>query len=224
LRLLTRSTIANALRATLILVMIMMALPASLSVWQLWSAASEFGYLGQVSVAGVQTVGRIESLMNVYRKEQWEYLALKPSDKDRAETADSMAEERADMQKLFTSYRALPVPSADRAAVSRFAADWDAYVQATEAELALADAGRNDDALDTFNGTVGDDVWHKLKADIAAWQTQDSKLANAYQVNARRWATISLITIAILVATAAAAATRIAMVIRLIVAHRRALT
>jgi methyl-accepting chemotaxis protein len=186
--------------------MIMMALPASLSVWQLWSAAGEIGYLGQVSVSGVQTVGRIESLMNVYRKEQWEYLALKPSDKDRPDTADSMAEERADMQKLFTSYRALPVPSADRAAVSRFEADWDAYIQATETELARADAGRNEDALDTFNGTVGDGIWHKLKADIAAWQTQDAKLANAYQVNARRWATISLITIVILLAAAVAVA------------------
>jgi methyl-accepting chemotaxis protein len=206
LRLLTRSTIATALWTTLILVMILMLVPASLSVWQLWSATSEIGYLGKVSVSGAHSVGSIETLMNVYRKEQWEYLALKPTDKDRPDTADSMTEERAEMQDLFASYRALPIPAADRAAVSRFEADWNAYLQATETELPLADAGRNEEAKATFNGTVGDGVWHKLKADVGAWRTQDAELANAYQATARRWAVISLIAITVLLAGAVAVA------------------
>jgi methyl-accepting chemotaxis protein len=201
-RLLTRSTLAKALWATLAVVVVLMLLPASLSAWQLWSAATEVDYIGKVSVAGAHTIGQVETLMNVYRKEQWEYLALKPGDKDRADTVDSMAEERDDMVGLFTSYRALPVSAAERSTVAKFETDWNAYVEATNDEVTLVDAGRFDEASATFNGTTGDGLWHTLKADLVQWRTQATAVANTYRIKADRWALASLITITVLLVAA----------------------
>jgi diguanylate cyclase (GGDEF)-like protein len=200
--LLTQSTLAKAHRLSLAFIVGLMLLPTTVSAWQLWSAANKIDYIAQVGVPGAHIIGNIDGLMNKYRKEQWQYLALKPGVKERQECIDSMAEEEADMRKLFASYRTLPLRSEDRIAVARYERDWNDYLTATKPELPLADAGKYTEAIATFNEPHGQEMWDALKADLKSWRAQDVAVAETYRADARRWSVLSLVAVAVLLAAA----------------------
>ena len=113
------------------MLMLPLALPGLISVVGLAQATVQVGSLADAAVPGAQIVGRIDALMNKYRKEQWEYLALPPGDKELAETRTSMQEEDAEMKGLFADFRKLPTDSANLAALTAFEQHWTEYVQTT---------------------------------------------------------------------------------------------
>jgi diguanylate cyclase (GGDEF)-like protein len=199
---LMRSTLARAHQYSLVLIVGLMLIPVTVSGWQLWKASDRIDYVAQVGVPGAHLIGRIDALMNKYRKEQWEYLALKPGDPERAETATSMTDEQAGMRELFAVYRTLPLQEEDRRALADFESDWYAYVAATALELPLADEGRYPEAIATFNEGDGEARWDALKADLESWRTHDVEVAATYREQSRRWALLSIIAVGVLLTAA----------------------
>jgi methyl-accepting chemotaxis protein len=204
--LLTRSSISRSLRLGFVIVVALLALPALTSAWSLWRASSQVGTLAEAGVPGAQITGKIDGLMNKYRKEQWEYLALPPGDEERAATVESMAEEDADMRQLFADYRALPVGAADLARLRAYESHWTQYVQATAGEAGLADKGDLTAARDTFDTGTGGDLWDALKDDLAAWRELDAAAAKADRDSAAVSAVVGFAVLAVLLLIAVAAA------------------
>ncbi|MEV6305441.1 GGDEF domain-containing protein [Actinoplanes sp. NPDC051861] len=184
------STLARAYRLSLALLVILMLVPTGVSAWQLWAATQRIDYVAEVGVPGAHLIGRIDGLMNKYRKEQWEYLALDPGDPERTETVASMSAEQAEMRAYFTAYRALPLRAADDAALARFESTWTAYLQVT---APLVSDGQAD--ADIFNAGRGEELWDALKADVEFWRAQDVTVARDYHADSRRWSRLSLLTI-----------------------------
>ncbi len=204
--LLTRSTISTSLRFGFVIVVVLLALPAVTSAWSLWRATGQIDTLAEAGVPGAQITGQIDGLMNKYRKEQWEYLALPPGDEERVATTESMTEEDADMRQLFADYRALPVSAEDLDRLRAFESHWAQYVQATAGEAGLADQGDLAAARDTFDTGAGGDLWDALKDDLSAWRDTDAKAAKADRDSATVAAVAGFAVLAVLLLVAVAAA------------------
>jgi methyl-accepting chemotaxis protein len=189
--LLTSRTIRRSLRLGFVVVVALLVLPAVVSAVSLGQATGRIGSLAEASVPGEQIVGRIDALMNKYRKEQWEYIALPAGDKERLKTVTSMQEEDADMKGLFADYRALPVDAASRDALASFESHWNAYVKATAGEVSLADKGDLAGARAVFDGGDGGDLWDALKADLKQWRSMATATAAADSAAATRSAIIA---------------------------------
>ncbi|MEU7903530.1 methyl-accepting chemotaxis protein [Actinoplanes sp. NPDC049118] len=177
IRQLNRHTINRSLRLGFTVVVTLLVLPVVVSAVSLWQATERVGSLAEASVPGAQIVGRIDALMNKYRKEQWEYIALPAGDEELLETRAAMQEEDAEMRGLFADYRKLPVGAADLAAVASYEANWDAYVKATAGEVDLADKGDLAGARASFDEGEGGDQWTALKDDLKKWRATNA--ANA---------------------------------------------
>lgn len=199
---LMRSTLARAHQISLTLIVALLVVPTVVSGWQLWSATKKIDYVAQVGVPGAHLIGSIDGLMNKYRKEQWQYLALRPGDPQVAEAADSMTDEKAEMQELFAAYRQLPVQQRSRESLAAFEADWRDYLDVTGNEMALMNSGQYHAAIDTFNTGHGQAKWDSLKADLATWRANDVAVASAYRTTARQWARWSLAAIVVLLTAA----------------------
>ncbi|MFC4057097.1 hypothetical protein ACFOWE_02245 [Planomonospora corallina] len=102
-----RMTISRALRFGLSVVIGLLLLPAATSAWYLWQASSQVGDLADTHMPTARITGEIDGLMNKYRKEQWEYLALPEGDEEVPATVEAMAEEDAEMRALFAGFREL---------------------------------------------------------------------------------------------------------------------
>ncbi|RZU50833.1 methyl-accepting chemotaxis sensory transducer [Krasilnikovia cinnamomea] len=205
-RMLTKLTIRRSLRIGFTVVVVLLVLPGLVSVVSLFQATGRIGSLADASVPGAQIVGRIDALMNKYRKEQWEYLALPAGDKDLAETAASMKEEDAEMKDLFAEYRKLPVEAHNLKALAAFEDHWNGYVQATAGEIGLADQGDKDAARDTFDDGKGGDLWDSLKGDLKSWRAASAKAAQADRDASRISAIVAFSLFGVLLAIAIAAA------------------
>ncbi|GAB1695123.1 methyl-accepting chemotaxis protein [Krasilnikovia sp. M28-CT-15] len=205
-RMLTNLTIRRSLRIGFAVVVVLLVLPGLVSVVSLFQATGRIGSLADASVPGAQIVGRIDALMNKYRKEQWEYLALPAGDKDLAETLTSMKEEDAEMKGLFADYRKLPVDDSNIKALTAFEGHWNAYVQATAGEAELADKGDRDAARATFDDGKGSDLWDSLKTDLKSWRAVATKVAQADQSAAGISAIVAFSLFGLLLAIAVAAA------------------
>lgn len=66
----------------------------------------------------------------------------------------SMAENQAEVEKLFKEYRQTPLADDERAAGDQFEKDWPAYIQAANQVLTLASSGELDGATRLFDQTV----------------------------------------------------------------------
>nr|BFE84916.1 hypothetical protein GCM10020093_075170 [Planobispora longispora] len=74
-----RMTISKGLRFGFAVVIGMLLLPAVTSAWFLWQASSSVNDITEAGMPGARLTGEVDGLMNKYRKEQWEYLALPPA-------------------------------------------------------------------------------------------------------------------------------------------------
>ncbi|AEV84336.1 Inner membrane protein yfiN [Actinoplanes sp. SE50] len=199
---LMRTTLTKAHQISLAIIVGLLVVPTVVSGWQLWSATKKIDYVAQVGVPGAHLIGSIDGLMNKYRKEQWQYLALHPGDPQLAECTDSMTDEKAEMLGLFAAYRQLPLQQRGREELATFQADWRDYVDVTANELTLADSGQYQAAIDTFNTGHGQAKWDSLKKDLAAWRANDVAVASAYRATARQWARWSVAAIVVLLTAA----------------------
>ncbi|WP_412738007.1 methyl-accepting chemotaxis protein [Krasilnikovia sp. MM14-A1259] len=205
-RLLTSLPIRRSLRLGFAVVVALLVLPGLASAVSLAQATGRIGSLADASMPGEQIVGRIDGLMNKYRKEQWEYLALPAGDKDLADTLSSMQEEDADMKGLFADYRKLPVDAANLKALAAFEGHWNAYVRATAGETGLADKGDKAGARAAFDDGDGGDLWDSLKSDLKSWRATATKVATADRDAARVSAIVAFGLFGVLLAIAAGAA------------------
>ncbi|MFC3992486.1 methyl-accepting chemotaxis protein [Actinoplanes siamensis] len=195
--------ISSALRAAFNLVIALFLISAGLAVFFLYRATSQVGDLAKSGVPAMQVAGDISGLMNKYRKEQWEYIALPANDLDsRKDSVDAMAEEDADMRGLFADYRALSTSAETRAVLDRFESHWDQYVKATSAEVELADAGDLVAARETFDSGAGDEQWDGLKESLAALGDQHTAESQATSKSADRQAIVAFGALVALLAAA----------------------
>ncbi|TWG25061.1 methyl-accepting chemotaxis protein [Actinoplanes teichomyceticus] len=209
--------ISRALRAAFTMVIALLLISAGLAAFFLQRATRQVGDLAKTGVPAMQVAGDISGLMNKYRKEQWEYIALPLHDKEtRKDTVDGMAEEDADMRALFGDYRALATSAETRAILARFEEHWDSYVTATASEIALADAGKATAARETFDAGAGDEQWDGLKESLAALGEQHTAESNATSRSADRQAIIAFGALLVLLA----AAVTVALVVRRILTSR----
>ncbi|MBG0563727.1 methyl-accepting chemotaxis protein [Actinoplanes aureus] len=209
--LLARMPIGRALRAGFTVVIALLVVSAAVAAFFLHRATSQVAELAKTGVPAMQVAGDISGLMNKYRKEQWEYLALPLSDTEtRTDTVDAMAEEDADMRALFADYRALSTSAETRAILDRFEGHWGKYIEATASEVALADAGDAAAARETFDAGPGDEEWDGLKDSLAALGEQHTAESNATSKSADRQAIIAFGALVALLA----AAVSVALVVR----------
>jgi methyl-accepting chemotaxis protein len=205
-RLLTNLTIRRSLRLGFAVVVALLVLPGVLLAASLWQESRRIASLADASVPGEQIVGQVDGLMNKYRKEQWEYLALQRGDEERAETVTSMKEEDAEMNELFADYRKLPVTAPSREALATYETHWQEYVQATAGVAALADKGDNLAARETFDSGKGEELWDALKDDVKSLRTTATNLANADRDTSRTSAIVAFSLFGVLLTIAVAAA------------------
>ncbi|MBG0826922.1 methyl-accepting chemotaxis protein [Planomonospora sp. ID67723] len=209
-------TIDKALRFGFAMVIGMLLLPAATSAWHLWQASSTVSQLAEAGMPGAQLTGKVDGLMNKYRKEQWEYLALPEGDEEQAATVEAMAEEDADMKALFAEFRELPLSDAHLSVLSGYERAWTEYVRATGPLVALADAGDFAAARATFDSGAGDEQWDKLKEGLKSLRELDVQAAQESRDEADLDVVVGFTTLAVLLT----AALGIALVIRRILARR----
>ncbi|GAA4601711.1 methyl-accepting chemotaxis protein [Actinoplanes octamycinicus] len=201
--LLNRMPIGRALRTGFTVVIAFLLVSAAVAAFFLIRATRQVGELAGTGVPAMQVAGDISGLMNKYRKEQWEYLALPLDDAEsRKDTIDGMAEEDADMRALFADYRALSTSAETRAILASFEDHWDKYVKATAAEVALADAGKAAEARETFDSGAGDEQWDGLKESLAALGDRHTAESEATSTAADRQAIIAFGALAALLTAA----------------------
>ncbi|WP_170208282.1 methyl-accepting chemotaxis protein [Couchioplanes caeruleus] len=198
-------TIARALRTGFLVIIVLLVVSAVVSAIFLLQATNRVGDLAKAGMPAMRITGEIDGLMNKYRKEQWEYLALPSDDEEtRKETIDGMAEEDADVKALIAEFRTLSTSDETRAALDRFEEHWTAYVNVTEGEVALVDAGKRAEARETFDAGAGDEHWDGLKENLAALRDQQTTESTASSKDADRQAVIAFAALALLLAAAVA--------------------
>ncbi|OJF10077.1 methyl-accepting chemotaxis protein [Couchioplanes caeruleus] len=202
---LSQMTIARALRTGFLVIIVLLVVSAVVSAIFLLQATNRVGDLAKAGMPAMRITGEIDGLMNKYRKEQWEYLALPSDDEEtRKETIDGMAEEDADVKALIAEFRTLSTSDETRAALDRFEEHWTAYVNVTEGEVALVDAGKRAEARETFDAGAGDEHWDGLKENLAALRDQQTTESTASSKDADRQAVIAFAALALLLAAAVA--------------------
>ncbi|WP_153054467.1 methyl-accepting chemotaxis protein [Planomonospora sphaerica] len=174
---LARMTIGKALRFGFTVVIGLLLLPAATSAWYLWQTSSEVSRLAETGMPGAQLTGEIDGLMNKYRKEQWEYLALPEGDEELAKTAEAMAEEDAEMKALLAGFHRLSLDEAPLAALTAYEQAWSEYVRVTAPLVRLADAGDAAAARATFDSGAGDEQWDALKENLKTLRELDVRAA-----------------------------------------------
>ncbi|MBB5966799.1 methyl-accepting chemotaxis protein [Planomonospora venezuelensis] len=209
-------TIDKALRLGFAMVIGMLLLPAATSAWHLWQASSAVSDLAEAGMPGAQLTGKVDGLMNKYRKEQWEYLALPAGDEERAATVEAMAEEDAEMKGLFAEFRALPLDEAHLAAVAAYERSWTDYVRVTGPLAGLADGGDFAAARATFDGGAGDERWDDLKEGLKTLRELDVRAAAESRDEAGLDVVIGFTTLAVLLA----AAVGLSLLVRRVLARR----
>lgn len=202
---LSQMTIARALRTGFNVIIVLLVVSAVVSAAFLLQATSRVGDLAKTGMPAMRITGEIDGLMNKYRKEQWEYLALPLDDEEtRKDTLDGMAEEDADVKALIAEFRALSTSDDTRAALDRYEAHWTEYIKVTAAEIGLADLGREQEARDTFDAGPGDEHWDGLKENLGALRDQQTTESAASSKDADRQAIIAFAALAVLLVAAVA--------------------
>ncbi|MFB9723362.1 methyl-accepting chemotaxis protein [Planobispora longispora] len=199
-----RMTISKGLRFGFAVVIGMLLLPAVTSAWFLWQASSSVNDITEAGMPGARLTGEVDGLMNKYRKEQWEYLALPPGDEERAATVEAMAEEDAEMKDLIADLRALPLDEAHLTTLDAFENAWSEYVGVTRPLVELADKGDIPAARETFDGGAGDEQWDKLKENVAALRELDALAAAESHDDARRDLIVGFTALVVLLVAAVA--------------------
>ncbi|MFC3380421.1 methyl-accepting chemotaxis protein [Couchioplanes azureus] len=198
-------TIARALRTGFTVIMVVLVVSAVVSAIFLLQATNRVGDLAKAGMPAMRITGEIDGLMNKYRKEQWEYLALPADDEEtRKDTVDGMAEEDAEIKALIAEFRTLSTSGDTRAALDSFDTHWTSYVNATSGEVTLVDAGKLAEARQSFDSGAGDEHWDGLKESLAALRDQQTAESAASSKDADRQAVIAFAVSALLLVAAVA--------------------
>jgi methyl-accepting chemotaxis protein len=174
-------SIRTKLVGTAAVPLVLMAVLAVVAIAQLGSVDRSAVAVGKSGVASETTVAGVGQVMNKYRKDQIHYMVMKPD--SRAGVADDLNGDLADMQPLLAQDPGAPVL---RQARDRFRAAWQAYVAAGAPLKQLVAAGDVDGAEKLIaDGGVADHDWDPIKAALAGWQDQTTKIVAAQLKDAK---------------------------------------
>ncbi|GIH98057.1 hypothetical protein Pta02_00660 [Planobispora takensis] len=215
-RKLARMTIGKALHFGFAVVTVLLLLPAVTSAWYLWQSSNAVSHFAETGMPASELTGEIDGLMNKYRKEQWEYLALPADDEERVPTVESMAEEDAEMKSLFAGLRKLALDEEHLAALTGYEKNWNDYVRVTGPLAELADAGDIAAARATFDTGAGGELWDGLKDGLKTLRALDAQDSAESRDEARLDVIIGFSVLGVLLILAVA----VALAVRRILAQR----
>ncbi|HST40082.1 MAG TPA: methyl-accepting chemotaxis protein [Conexibacter sp.] len=158
-------TVRTKLLGGFLVVIALMVAVGTLAIVKLGSINTVTTELGDNAVPALENYALLNNSTQAYRKDQLRYVTAIDA-RDRASMVDTIATDLRNMDLGIRRGTALAASPAGRARFRTFVDDWNAYIEATADYRAVADAGRERDAIELMSIGGGKAAFDAVRASL----------------------------------------------------------
>ncbi|MDW5597226.1 methyl-accepting chemotaxis protein [Conexibacter stalactiti] len=205
-------TVRTKLLGGFLVVIALMVAVGTLAIVKLGSINTVTTELGDNAVPALQNYALLNNSTQAYRKDQLRYVTAIDA-RDRAEMADTIAEDLRNMELAIRRGTALAISPAGRAAFADFVRDWNLYVELTGDYRMIADAGREREAIALMSIGGGKEAFNNVRASLNAATDLRGRSSSALAADANDTVSSTRSIIVVLLVAAALAGLAIALLL-----------